>query len=270
MPRRAVSVPAAQVGLSTASVYPEPTSVGFELARRLGYDGVEVMVWTDPESQDVDQLVAMRDRTGIPVVALHAPCLVITQRVWGADPIAKLGRAADAAQRLGADTVVVHPPFRWQVAYAHGFARQLARLYDETGVRFAVENMFPLRLRGRDVSAHTPDWSPVDGDYRFLTLDLSHTAASRSDALTVFDAMGDRLAHLHVADGTGTGRDEHLVPGRGNQPCGEVLERLARKGFRGNVVVEANTRRVFGRSEREADLAEALAFTRLHLAAPAA
>ena len=37
--------------------------------------------------------------------------------------------------------------------------------------------------------------------------------------------------------------------------------------FTGNVVLEVNTRRCSNRREREADLAEALAFTRLHLAA---
>ncbi|MCW2680815.1 MAG: hypothetical protein JWM62_2216, partial [Frankiales bacterium] len=39
-------VPAARVGLATASVYPESTAAAFEIAARLGYDGVEVMVWT--------------------------------------------------------------------------------------------------------------------------------------------------------------------------------------------------------------------------------
>jgi hypothetical protein len=34
------------------------------------------------------------------------------------------------------------------------------------------------------------------------------------------------------------------------------------------VVVEVNTRKCDDRAEREADLAEALAYTRLHLAAP--
>ncbi len=45
----------------------------------------------------------------------------------------------------------------------------------------------------------------------------------------------------------------------------EVLERLAAAGFAGHVVVEINTRRALDRAEREADLAEALAFCRLHL-----
>ena len=56
---------------------------------------------------------------------------------------------------------------------------------------------------------------------------------------------------------------------RGSQPCGELLERLAGDGFASSVVVEVNTRRAADRAEREADLAEALAFTRLHLVATA-
>jgi sugar phosphate isomerase/epimerase len=264
---RPVSVPAARVGLSTASVYPETTTTAFETAVRLGYDGLEIMVWTDPVSQNPEALRRLSDYHGIPILAVHAPCLVITQRVWSTDPWVKLQRAREAAQRVGAGTVVVHPPFRWQRDYAREFRAGIDRLADETDVRFAVENMFPLRVRGREVSAYAPDWDPTGEPHRDFTLDLSHTAVSRSDALDMFDAMGDRLAHVHIADGTGVGRDEHLVPGRGSQPCGDLLGRLAERSFAGSVIVEVNTRRAANRDEREADLAEALAFTRLHLAA---
>jgi sugar phosphate isomerase/epimerase len=92
---------------------------------------------------------------------------------------------------------------------------------------------------------------------------------SQSDALAMAAVMGDRLSHVHIADGSGTARDEHLVPGRGTQPCAELLEGLAAENFDGLVVVEVNTRKCLDRQEREADLAEALAFTRLNLAAPA-
>jgi sugar phosphate isomerase/epimerase len=264
---RPVRVPAARVGLSTASVYPESTATAFELAARLGYDGVEVMVWTDPVSQDADALRRLSDYHGVPVLALHAPCLMITQRVWTTDPWVKLERAREAAQRVGAPTVVVHPPFRWQRDYARGFRDGIERMAQETDVRFAVENMFPLRVREREVSGYAPDWDPTGEPHRHFTLDLSHTAVSRSEALEMLDTMGDRLAHVHIADGTGLTRDEHLVPGRGGQPCDEVLERLAERGFDGAVVVEVNTRRAQSREEREADLTEALAFTRLYLAA---
>jgi sugar phosphate isomerase/epimerase len=85
----------------------------------------------------------------------------------------------------------------------------------------------------------------------------------------MLDTMDDRLAHVHIADGTGVPKDEHLVPGRGDQPCAEVLEQLAAREFSGHVIVEINTRRAIDRAEREADLAEALAFCRLNLVAAA-
>jgi sugar phosphate isomerase/epimerase len=129
--------------------------------------------------------------------------------------------------------------------------------------------MYPWRYRDREMLAYAPDWDPTKDDYRHFTVDLSHTATARSEALDMTDRMGGRLAHVHLADGTGSGKDEHLVPGRGTQPCAELLEGLAVSGFDGHVVIEVNTRRAMTAAEREADLAEALAFTRLHLAAAA-
>ena len=263
----------AKVGLSSASVYPENTAAAFEIAAKLGYDGVEVMVWTDPTSQDPYALLRLSEHYQVPILAVHAPCLIITQRVWSTDPWVKLQKAQFAAELLGAQTVVVHPPFRWQRDYARGFRQGIERMADETEVRFAVENMFPLRVRGRVVSAYQPTWDVASEEepYRDYTLDLSHSAVSQSDPLAMLEAMGDRLRHLHIADGTGLSKDEHLIPGRGGEPCVEILERVAGRGFSGHVIVEVNTRRAADRAEREADLAEALAFCRLHLvAAPVA
>jgi sugar phosphate isomerase/epimerase len=268
-PRAVARVPGARVALATPSVYPQSTADAFEIAARLGYDGVEVMVWTDPVSQDVNALKRLSDYHQVPILSIHSPCLVISQRVWGTDPWAKLVRSKDAAEALGAETVVVHPPFRWQRDYARQFLGGIQQMAGETDVRFAVENMFPLRARGREVTPYAPDWDPTEEDYRHFTLDLSHTSVSRSDALAMGARMGDRLAHVHIADGSGSARDEHLVPGRGTQPCAELLEGLAVQGFDGLVVVEVSTRRAEDRAERESDLAEALAFTRLNLAAPA-
>ncbi|MDT0411917.1 MULTISPECIES: sugar phosphate isomerase/epimerase family protein [Streptomyces] len=268
MVEAAVRVPGAKVALSTASVYPESTATAFEIAARLGYDGVEVMVWTDPVSQDIDALRRLSDFHRVPVLAVHAPCLLITQRVWTTDPWTKLQRARSAAERLSASAVVVHPPFRWQRQYARDFVDGIWRMANETDVRFAVENMYPWRYRERELLAYAPDWDVTHDDYRHFTVDLSHTATARTDATAMIDRMGDRLAHVHLADGSGSGKDEHLVPGRGTQPCAETLERLAASGFTGHVVIEVNTRRAMSNAEREADLAEALAYTRLHLAAP--
>ncbi|HSJ60986.1 MAG TPA: sugar phosphate isomerase/epimerase [Jiangellaceae bacterium] len=260
-------VPDAPVGLSTASVYPQGAATAFEMANSLGYDGVELMVWTDPVSQDIAEVAKLAERHGLPVLSVHAPCLLITQRVWSPDPWIRLTRSVEAAKQLGAPTVVVHPPFRWQREYARRFVKGVAELEAESGIVIAVENMYPWRAAGREIAAYAPDWDPTDEPYDHITLDLSHTAVSGSDALAMADAVGDRLAHVHMADGTPSPRDEHLIPGRGTQPCAQLLDRLARQSWSGSIVLEVGTRRAKTPAERESDLAEALAFTRLHLAA---
>jgi sugar phosphate isomerase/epimerase len=266
--RGVVRVPDAKVCLSTSSVYPESTGAAFEIAAGLGFDGIEVMVGVDPVSQDADALRHLSDYHAIPITAIHAPCLLITQRVWGTEPWPKLERARVVAAELGAGVVVVHPPFRWQRDYARDFEIGLARMRGETDIAFAVENMYPWKAGNRSMQAYAPDWDIVDRAYPDVTLDLSHTSTSHSDPLHMVEQLGDRLRHLHLADGSGSNKDEHLIPGRGNQPCAQVLEALSRSGFTGNVVLEVNTRRCTNRAERESDLIEALAFTRLHLAAP--
>jgi sugar phosphate isomerase/epimerase len=102
-----------------------------------------------------------------------------------------------AAEQLGAQTVVVHPPFRWQRRYAEGFSKQVADLEASSDVMVAVENMFPFRADrffgagqtsiermrkrggkpGPGISAFAPSYDPLDGEHAHYTLDLSHTAA---------------------------------------------------------------------------------------------
>jgi len=261
--------PTAKVALSTSSVYPETTASGFELARRLGYDGVELMVGIDPVAADISAVEKLRDYHGVPVLSIHAPCLLITQRVWGTDPWAKLERSAEAAQRLGADVVVVHPPFRWQRDYGRGFVDGVRTLTASTGVRFCVENMYPWRTPAGELKAYLPGWDPSALDYDDLTLDLSHASTAGQQSLELARAWGSRLRHLHLTDGSGSVKDEHLVPGRGDQQAGALLEHLAGAGFEGHVVLEINSRKAANRAERERDLVESLEFTRRHLARPA-
>jgi sugar phosphate isomerase/epimerase len=257
-----------QIALSTASVFPERVPDAFEMAARLGYDALEVMVTADPVSQDAGVLSRLAQYHGIPVVAVHAPNLIVTQRVWGRDAWGKLDRSRDLAQALGARVVVVHPPFRWQRDYARDFEAGLNKLSADSGIAFAAENLYPLRPGGAEVTAYAPHWNPVELDVTHATLDVSHAAVSGSDVLEMAGQLGPRLAHVHLGDGTKAGLpDEHLVPGRGTQPCAELLGKLRADDYRGVVVLEVNTHRAADAAQRAADLAESLAFAREHLAA---
>jgi sugar phosphate isomerase/epimerase len=260
-----------RVGLSTSSVYPESTAHAFGYAASAGYDAVEVMVGIDSLSQQTSAVLQLAEHHQVPISAVHAPCLLFTQRVWGTEPWGKLQRSAEMAADVGAEVVVVHPPFRWQKEYAAGFVEGIAALEASTGIAFAVENMYPWRASSRrGVEMYLPGWDPSDQDYANTTIDLSHAAIAKSDPVAMATRLGERLRHIHLTDGTGSAKDEHLVPGRGSIGADEFLAHAARTGFAGEIVVEINTRKCANREERERDLRESLEFARAHfpVAAP--
>ncbi|MFC7496688.1 MULTISPECIES: sugar phosphate isomerase/epimerase family protein [unclassified Nocardioides] len=258
-----------RIGLSTVSVYPESSAHAFSYAASLGYEAVEVMVGIDALSQQTAAIRQLSEHHDMPISAVHAPCLLFTQRVWGTEPWGKLERSAEMAHAVGAEVVVVHPPFRWQKTYARDFVDGIAALEASTGLAFAVENMYPWRTSGRSMEMYLPGWDPSDESYANTTIDLSHASIAHADVVAMATRLGDRLRHIHLTDGTRSAKDEHLVPGRGTTGADVFLRHLATTGFRGEVVLEINTRKCADRAERERDLRESLEFARQHLAVEA-
>lgn len=256
-----------RVTLSTSSVYPESTASGFEIASRLGFDGIEVMIGIDSVAADVDAVRKLRDYHGVPVTSIHAPTMMLTQLVWrDATHWDKLRRSAEMARALDCRIIVVHPPFRWQGSYATGFVPGIAAITAETGVLFCVENLYPWRTPAGEYQAYLPTWDPTDQPYDHLTLDLSHAATAQLRSVDLVAAWGRRLRHVHLTDGNGSFRDEHLLPGAGTQDAAQVVADLVAADYPGDFCLEINTRGAASRPGREEMLAEALAWTRDHLA----
>ncbi|WAL39071.1 sugar phosphate isomerase/epimerase [Brevibacterium sp. BRM-1] len=259
-----------RIGLSSSSVSPMTVEETFDTAARLGYDGVEIMVTNNRGTQDAELMRAESQRTGLPVMSLHAPTLLLMPRVMHRDHWEKLRLTCELAARAGARTVVLHPPFRWQGDYARDFVPGVRRMAAETGIALAVENMYPWRAGVREILVYQPDWNPLDEDYDAMTFDFSHAATAGMNALETVAEIRDRLAVVHLTDGSGSLKDEHLVPGRGRMPVAETLQHLAKHNWAGDVVVEVNTRLVAKKATRDAMLAESLAFARRHLGLTAA
>jgi Sugar phosphate isomerases/epimerases len=254
-----------RIGMSTSAVYPLPPEQAFRLARLAGFDGVEVMVTNDEVTQDARALLELSERYELPILSIHAPVLLLTHFVWGRDPKVKLERSAELARSVGAATVVVHPPFRWQAQYARDFLRIVRETAGRYGVEIAVENMFPWKVAGRNLKAYSPGSDPTAMDCDSMTLDFSHASLSGRDSLELAMAMGSRLRHVHLCDGSGPmdeGKifDEHLLPGRGSEPVAEVLDYLVTQGWSGSVVAEVNTRKARTEEDRLELLKETLAF----------
>jgi sugar phosphate isomerase/epimerase len=258
------------IGMSTSCAFPLGLEAGFRLGRLAGYDGIEVMVTGDPATQTAPSLLALSVKYSMPILAIHAPVLLLTTNVWGREPGGKLLRSAELAAEVGATSVVVHPPFRWQSGYATDFERIVRSTAESTGVDICVENMFPWKIGGKSLKAYAPSPDPLDLDVEAMTHDFSHASLSGRDSLEMAMAMGDRLRHVHLCDGTrsadeGNIFDEHLAPGRGTQPVAETLQYLADSGWSGSVVAEVVTHKVRDPRKKLELLIETVAFAREHV-----
>jgi sugar phosphate isomerase/epimerase len=258
------------IGMSTSCVYPLGMEQAFRLARLAGYDGIEVMITNDPTSQDADALLRLSERYSMPILSVHAPVLLLTTFVYGRDPRVKLEKSAEHAARLGAGSVVVHPPFRWQADYADEFETIVRETAQANGVDICVENMFPWKVGGRGIKAYKPSSDPLEMDVDAMTLDFSHASLAGRDSLQMAMDMGDRLKHIHLCDGRrsadeGQILDEHLLPGHGTQPVAETLTWLAENQWTGNVVAEVITRKEKEQQPKLDALIETVAFARKHL-----
>lgn len=258
-----------RIGMSTTCVYPLDPEHAFRLASLAGFDGIEVMVTRDEGTQDAAALLELSRQFDLPILSIHAPVLLLTHFVWGRDPQVKLERSAQLASEVGASTVVVHPPFRWQAGYAENFLDIVRATSATTGIEIAVENMFPWKFAGKGLKAYSPSWDTTTMDCDAVTLDFSHCSLSGYDSLEMAAALGSRLRHVHLCDGSGSldeGRvyDEHLLPGHGNEPVAEVLAMLAKARWTGAIVAEVNTRKARTEQGRLDQLRETLTFARRH------
>jgi sugar phosphate isomerase/epimerase len=236
--------------LSTAPFYRYPLREAFRHAREAGFETVEVMVTTDPATQDARSLSELADEFGLRIGALHAPFLLLFRRVWGADPVGKIYRATQVAESADIPLVVVHPPFKWQVRFRQWVDASLAEYSARAGITIGVENMFPLKLRGdRGLRFHaSQDFEDLDR-YPQLVLDTSHLAVAGFDIVDAYRRYRTKVVHFHLSNNAGRGWDSHLPVDEGILPLADLLDGVAADAFGGTMALELDLRSYLGDDE---------------------
>lgn len=239
-----------RIACSTVSLYSLPLHDVFPLLAETGFSGVEVMVTKDPDTQDGPRLLELAEDHELAIEAIHAPFLLMTRSVWGADPIGKIDRAIELAEEVGAPIVVVHPPYRWQSRYRAWLLEELPALSERTHVAVAVENMFPVRVRGRKLGAFHAIRTLEDLEgFDHVVLDTSHAAVAGLDLFEALASLRGRLRHVHLSDNAGKGWDSHLPVTEGVLPLDRFLDALAADGYSGTITLEVDLRRSLADAE---------------------
>lgn len=232
---------------STGPLFARPLDWAFAVVAEAGYDGVELMITQDPQTQDSDRVAELARAEGVAIPVVHGPFLLLTRRVLGTDLVTKARRSLEIASDLGADTMIVHPPFRWQRQFHEWLLDEGEHEAGELRTRIGVENLYPVQVRGRPMRFHRYTAPEHLSPFPHVVLDTSHFAVAEVDINVAWRRLRHQAIHLHVSDNRGQGRDSHAPLGHGVLPLGSFLRTVGASAAEGgptpSITLELDCRR---------------------------
>jgi sugar phosphate isomerase/epimerase len=203
-----------------------------------GFSAVEVLFAHGVETRDADKICGFARAAGLSVPVVHGPYMLFLRNVFSSNYVEKTRRSIELAAEIGADTLVAHGPLRWERAHTDWARDEAADEAAEHGVRFAMENLYPVW--GMNFSSIVlPE--ELEG-FRHTVFDTSHFAVTGVDLFEAWHRLGDRIAHLHVSNNLGNGKDSHAPLGTGVLPIDRFLAHVGRSGYSGTITLELDVR----------------------------
>jgi len=122
------------------------------------------------------------------------------------------------------------------INYAAEALNAVAPAAERLGVVAALETHDAF-CKGADVAAAL---SQVESDYIGAIWDVHHPFRMGEDIETTWRLLGQRIKHVHIKDGIRRpdGTWQLVLLGKGEVPCREVVELLAREGYQGAIAAE--------------------------------
>ena len=235
------------IGISTACLYPMYTEQALEILLDQGFRLFEIFFNTISELAPdfIARLGKMMEKKGATLKSIHpftsgfeSYLLFSNYERRFEDGMRFYDRYFETAARLGAQIVVLHgdrSPEKSGLTENQYFDRfaQLAQRGRRYGVTLAQENV--NLYRSADPQFIQRMRAYLGGEASFV-LDLKQAVRAGFDPFTMYQAMGDRLVHLHVNDHR-EGQD-CLLPGKGKMDFSRLKAYLEADGYRGDFIIE--------------------------------
>lgn len=232
-------------------------------ARTFGYDGIELCgerphaYAPDLHGERLSRIRHWIDRYEMPVIGYCPKVngypfnLMLGDRDIWHDSLNYVRCTLDAARELGAAfSLIAFGQAAEGISRAEKERRMresLLRLADHAAARETLLLIEPLTPQESDslCSAAQLAWllEQVDCPYVAGMCDIvvpfTQARLGRSDETldTWFDLLGPRLRHIHMTDSDGVTED-HILPGQGVAPLGDMLATLQRRGYDAYITIE--------------------------------
>jgi sugar phosphate isomerase/epimerase len=247
-----------KISLSTACLYVYPLRWIFAIARRAGFDGVELVISPEVEWRGGASVRRLAQEHALQVFSVHPPLFQYPGWRGSFTNIAPfLPRALRVTQDVGAPLLVIHMPRSRHPntgvgrEFVRGVVSARARL-NGTEPRLSLENRayFSARSNGLILSTPAELRAFADAHDFTLTLDTAHVGTWGIDLLDAYAVFRSRLANVHLSDLREVSPHveqrprlhsyvkQHQLLGAGKLPLIGFLRALARDGYAGAVTLE--------------------------------
>lgn len=247
-----------KVSLSTACLYIYPLRWMFAIARRAGFDGVELVISPEVEWRGGAFVRRLAKDYALQIYSVHPPLFQYPGWRGSFTNIAPfLPHALRVTQDVGAAVLVIHMPrsrdARTGVGreFVEGVVSTRMRL-NGTGPRLSLENRAYFSVRNKGLILSTPQELRTFADTHdfTMTLDTAHVGTWGIDLLDAYASFSGRLANVHFSDLRDVSPNverrprlhsyvkQHQLPGAGKMPLVEFLRALTRDGYAGPITLE--------------------------------
>lgn len=246
------------ISLSTGTLYVYPLRWTFGLAKRAGFDGLELVVNPEVDWRGPEYVKKLVQEFQLPVLTVHPP--LYGYRGWqmiNESYAPYMEKAIALSDAVGARVLVVHPPRAYDYADARGkqFVERVVAARNSInghGPKLGIENGSKFTQRDHKyILRALPELREFADKHDFaMTLDTAHLGTFDLDLLDSLQWFDGRVANVHLSDL----RDvphwihnqprlhsyfrQHQFPGTGTLPLRQLLRELKRRGYDGTITYE--------------------------------
>jgi sugar phosphate isomerase/epimerase len=239
-----------KIVLSTGCLYENPLSDVFKIAQISGFDGVELLIDRNKSNITPDDIRALSEKYGIPVVSIHSPFVACDG--WGGF-WNRIEKTIELGKALSVQLVNFHPP-RGVLLYHNlngRFPEHIENYINSVkdfDITLTIENLpCPKHLIGIPLLRRVFP-SLVDNTCQIakfakdngicVTFDTTHVGTTGQDIPNIYDTFKGTIANIHLSDYDGI--TQHLLPGRGKLPLKKFLKLLKNDGYDGFITLETH------------------------------
>lgn len=247
-----------RLSLSTGSLYIYPLRWTFDLAKRAGFDGLELVINPEVDWRGADYIKKLAAEFQLPILTVHPP--LYGYRGWNDINITYapyMARALALTAAVGARLMVVHAPRATNASAGVGreFIDRVAvsrRAINGSGPLLGIENSAKFnRTDETYILRHLPELREfVDKHDLAMTLDTAHVGTFDLDLLESLNFFDGRVANIHLSDLRQVPHwlmnrprlhsyyRQHQFPGSGTLPLRDLLRALKKRGYDGAITYE--------------------------------